>query len=124
MIQGLEHLSCDERLRELGLFSLEKRRLRGDLTAAFQYIKRAYMKDGEGSFTRVCSDRTRSNNFKLKEGTFRLNTRKKFFTMRVVRHWNGLPREVVDAPSLETFKGRLDGALSNLVWLNHCGGVD
>ncbi|KFM08468.1 hypothetical protein AS27_08248, partial [Aptenodytes forsteri] len=55
------------------------------------------------------------NGFKLKEGRFRLDIRKKFFTMRVVRHWNRLPREVTDAPSLELFKARLDGALSNLV---------
>ncbi|KFR00707.1 hypothetical protein Y956_06682, partial [Nipponia nippon] len=53
--------------------------------------------------------------FKLKEGRFRLDIRKKFFTMKVVRHWNRLPREVVDAPSLEVFKARLDGAFSNLV---------
>ncbi|KFR04758.1 hypothetical protein Y956_16404, partial [Nipponia nippon] len=55
------------------------------------------------------------NGYKLKEGRFRLDIRKKFFTMRVVKHWNGLLREVVDAPSLETFKARLDGALSNLI---------
>jgi len=97
------------------LFSLEKRRLRGDLIAAFQYLKGAYRKDGEGLFTRVYSDRTRGNGCKLKEGRFRLYIRKKLFTVWVVRHWNRLPREAVDVPSLAVFKARLDGALSNLV---------
>ncbi|KFZ58714.1 hypothetical protein N321_13999, partial [Antrostomus carolinensis] len=55
------------------------------------------------------------NGFKLKEGRFRLDIRKKFFTVRVVGHWNRLPKEVVDAPSLEVFKARLDEALSSLV---------
>ncbi|KFQ95049.1 hypothetical protein Y956_03503, partial [Nipponia nippon] len=55
------------------------------------------------------------NGFKLKEGRLRLDMRKKYFTMRVARHWNRLPGEAVDAPSLEVFKARLDGALSNLV---------
>jgi len=63
----------------------------------------------------VCSDRTRSNGFKLKEGRFRPDIRKKFFTMRVVRHWNRLPREAVAAPSLEVFEAGLDRTLSNLV---------
>ncbi|KFV18493.1 hypothetical protein N340_04324, partial [Tauraco erythrolophus] len=115
MIRGLEHLSHEDRLRELGLFSLEKRRLQGDLIAAFQYLKGAYRKAGEGLFPRACSDRTRGSGFKLKEGRFRLDLRKKFFTQRVVRHWNRLPREVVDAPSLEAFTARLDEALGNLV---------
>ena len=83
--------------------------------AVFQYLKGAYKKDGEGLFSRACSDKTRGSGFKLKEGRFRLDIRKNFFTMRVVKHWNRLPREVVDAPSLETFKARLDGALSNLI---------
>jgi len=64
----------------------------------------------------MCSDGTRGNGSKLKEGRFRLDIRKKFFTMRVVKHWPRLPREIVDAPSLEMLKARLDGALSNLVW--------
>ncbi|KFP16754.1 hypothetical protein Z169_02360, partial [Egretta garzetta] len=114
MIRGLEHLSYEDRLRELGLFSLEKRRLRGDLMVAFQYLKGAYRKDGDRLFRKACCDRTRGNGFKLKEGRFRLDTRKKFFTS-VVKHWNRLPREVVEAPSLRTFKARLDGALSNLI---------
>ncbi|PKU44375.1 hypothetical protein llap_5318 [Limosa lapponica baueri] len=115
MIRGTEHLSCEDSLRELGLFGLEKRRLRGDLITAYQYPKGAYRRAGEGLFTRKCSDRTRGNGFKLEEKRFRLDTGKKFFTVRMVRHWNRLPREVVGASSLEVFKARLDGALSNLV---------
>jgi len=59
----------------------------------------------------------RDNGFKTKEDRFRLDISKKFFTMRMVKRWNGLPREVVGAPSLETFKARLDGALNNLIKL-------
>ncbi|KAK4829391.1 hypothetical protein QYF61_003731 [Mycteria americana] len=101
MIIGMEHLSYEERLRELGLFSLENRRLQEDLIAAFQYLKGAYKKDGDKLFSRACCNRTRDNSFKLKEGRSRLDVRKKIFTMRVVKHWHRLPREVVDAPSLE-----------------------
>ena len=75
MIRGLEHLSCEARLRELRLFSLEKSRLWGDLLAAFQYLKGAYEKAGEGLFTRAYSDRTRGNDFKLREGRLRLDKR-------------------------------------------------
>ena len=98
----------------MGLFSLEKRRLRGDPIAAFHYLKRAYKKAGEGLFTRACSDSTRRNGFKLKKGSFR-HIRKKLFTMRVVRHWNRFPREAVDDSFLHGLEAGLDGALSNLV---------
>ena len=75
----------------------------------------AYREAEQGLFGRKGSDTTSGNGFKLMEGRFRLDVRKEFYTARVVRHWNSLPREVVDAPSLETFKARLYGAVSNLV---------
>ena len=112
----------------MDLFSLEKRRLRGDLIAAFQYLKGAYRKDGDNLFSGDNSDRTRGNGFKLKQGRFRLDIRKKFFTMRVVKPWHRLPREMGDAPSLETFRVRSDGALSSLTQLKMsllpAGGLD
>jgi len=98
MIQGLEHLSYEERLKELGLCGLERRRLGEDIIGAFQYLKGDYRKDGGNALSRACCDRTRSNGFKLMECGFSLHTRKKFFTVRLVKHWNRLPRDVVEAP--------------------------
>ena len=66
-------------------------------------------------FTKACNDRPRGNGCKLKEGRFRLDIRKKFFSKRMVSHWNMLPREVVATPSLQVFKARLDEVLGNLV---------
>ena len=71
IIRGLEHLPCEDRLRELGLFILEKRRLLGHLIAAFQYLKGDFGKAGEGLFITACSSKTRGNGFKLEEGRFR-----------------------------------------------------
>ena len=85
-IRGLEHLSYKDRLRKLGLFSLKKRKLQGDLIVAFQYLKGACRKAEEGLFIRVYGNRTWGNGFKLEEDRFRLNIRKKLFTVRVVRH--------------------------------------
>jgi len=86
-----------------------------NVIVAFQYLKGTYRKDGDNVFNKACCDRTGHNDFKLRQGRFRLDIRKKFFTVRVVKHWSWLPREVVEIPSLETFKVRLDGALSSLV---------
>ena len=86
MIRGLQHLCCEDRLRELGLFSLEKRRLQGDLIVTFQYLKGKTMRKKEtGLSRRVCCDSTRGNGFK-REGGFILDIRMIFFTVRVVRH--------------------------------------
>ncbi|KAK4823756.1 LOW QUALITY PROTEIN: hypothetical protein QYF61_006052 [Mycteria americana] len=190
MIRGLEHLCYEDRLRELGLFSLEKRRLWGHLIAAFQYVTGAYKKLYMLSMTpyakrancipgcikhsiasllrkvivpvytalvrphlKYCvqfwapqykkdtrllecvqrrvtkmvkglkgktyeewlSDRTRGKGMKLHQGKFRLDIRKRFFTERVVGHWNRLLREVATAPSLSEFKERLDDAFSHMV---------
>jgi len=102
-------------LRELSLFSLEKRRLWGDLIAAFQYLKGAYKQEGEWLFARVDNDRTRGNGFELRQERFRADIRGKFSTQRLGTHRNGLPKELVDAPSLGASKARLDVALGSLV---------
>ena len=94
-----------------------KRGLWRDLRADCQYLQGAYKKDRDKLFSRACCDKTRGDGFKLKEERSILDVRKNFFTMRVVRPWHRLPREVVNAPSLGTFQVRLDRALNNLIQL-------
>ena len=117
MRRGLEHLSYEERLRELGLLCLKKRRLRGDLRNAYKYLTGGCQEDGTRLFAVVPSDRTRGNGHKLKQRKLQLNRRKNFFPLRVPEPWPRLPREAVESPSLEIFQTHLDKVLCSLLWV-------
>jgi len=110
----------EERPREFGLFSLEKRRLRRDLITMFHCLKSGYKEDGDSLFTRSNVEKMRGSGYKLHLGTFRLDRRGKFFTMRTTSHWNSLPREVVDCTMLVTFQIQLDRVLGCLSRLCFC----
>ena len=115
MMRGLKYLTYEEKLREMGLFSLKKRRLRGDPINACKYLKSGCQEDGAKLLSVVPSNRSRGNGHKLKHRKFHLNMRKNFLTLRVTEHWNRLPRGVVESPSLEIFKTCLHMVLCSLL---------
>ena len=94
---------------------MEKRRLKGDLIALCSFLRKGSGEGGAELFSLGSRDRTHRNGSKLHQGRFRLDMRKHFFTERVVKHWNRLPREAVDAPSLSVFERYLDNELNNML---------
>ena len=120
LVKHLEVRSYEEQLEEVGLFSLEEQRLRGDLIAL--YIS---LKGGCGEplvvevmvslFSCITSNRMRGNDLKLLQGRFRLDIKENVFSRRVVRYWNRLPRKAVKSRFLEVFKKHVYMVLRNTV---------
>ncbi|CAM4556029.1 unnamed protein product [Caretta caretta] len=115
MIRGMENLSYERRLKELDLFSLTKRRLRGDMIALYKYIRGINTREGEELFKLSTNVDTRINGYKLSTRKFRLEIRRRFPTIRGVKFWNSLPREAVGAKDLSGFKIKLDKFMEEMV---------
>ena len=106
------------RLNALGLFSLERRRLRGDLIEVYKIMKGIDRVNGGKLFPLLEMDRTRGHGLRVRGARYKTNVRGQFFTQRVVGMWNALPSKVVEAGTLGLFKSHLDSHMSGL----HIGG--
>ena len=115
LVKELEATSYEELLRTLGLSILNKRRLRGNLIILYSLLRRGSGERCAELFSLASRDRIHGNGSKLRQGRFRLDIRKLFFTEQVVKHWNRLAREAVNAPSLSMLKRHLGNALNNML---------
>ena len=113
LIPELRVLDYDERLSRLGLYSLEFRRMRGDLIETYKIMKGIDRVDAGRLFPLVGESSTRGHSLKIRGSRFRTELRRNFFTQRVVNLWNSLPSEAVEAPSLNIFKKKIDSFLKN-----------
>ncbi|GAB0181377.1 hypothetical protein GRJ2_000603000 [Grus japonensis] len=105
MIKGQDHLPYEERLKELGISTLPRGdKAWGNLITVFQYLKGGYKEDRGSLITRSHMEKTKGNGYKLHQERFHLDIRNNIFTVRTINHWNNLPRDVVESPSLEVFK--------------------
>ena len=113
LIPGMAGLSYAERMERLGLYTLEFRRMRGDLIETYKIVKGLDTLEAGNMFPMLGESRTRGHSLRIRGKPFRTETRKHFFSQRVVSLWNSLPQRAVEAGSLDTFKRELDRALKD-----------
>ena len=113
-VNSLRHMSYEQRLKELNLFTLSFRRLRGDMIETFKMVNELYDPVACPFLPKSTNSRTRGNSQKLLIQKSKQNTRKNFFTLRVCKYWNSLPNTVIECNTVEEFKTKLDKH-----WFNH-----
>ena len=108
MINGISSMHYEDRLKALDMFSLKYRRFRGDLIEVYKFVNGQHIKYLKGMFEFNDESRVRCHDHKLTVKRSRTKLRQSFFSRRVVGHWNSLPGNVVNAPSLDSFKAKID----------------
>jgi ribonuclease P/MRP protein subunit RPP40 len=123
LVPGFSALSYEERLRRLNLPSLSYRRLRGDMIEVYKYLNGMYNVNCLPSLSLAVTAgvQTRGHSSKLSKDRYHTATRCNFFGVRIVNRWNGLPEDVVHAPSLNSFKNRLDCHWTDLQYVEDMG---